>query len=321
MVNRMKSVVCSTLLVISLVLGGCGSESETIVNGVLESESLFFTEDGRLFVSGGNGVYEIIQAVDGSYLKLDIFHENCLVEGIIQRYDYLYAVCSKLKPKEFFDSYLLAARISDRAPVISDITDDQVHPFMELKVIHALDQLGIPNGMEVDEFGNIYIADSGKNDIVQVRFSSPTEVEAIDLWAENISFAVNGLEWVGDQLYYTGIKAGTINSVMGRIQRNPDGSAGDSEILYQRSATVLDDLVAYQQGIIVTDYLKGSLIYWREGEIVAETPADTFFAPTAVAPARQPMFDDSALVVTEKGIIFDDHVNLGNKVGLYFPEF
>ena len=104
----MKRFFSTALLAISLVLSGCGSESETIVDGVLESESLFFTADGRLFVSGGNGVYEIIQNGVGDYIKLDMFHENCLVEGIIQRYDYLYAVCSKLKPAEFADPYLLS---------------------------------------------------------------------------------------------------------------------------------------------------------------------------------------------------------------------
>ena len=58
MVCGMKRFFSTALLAISLVLSGCGSESETIVDGVLESESLFFTADGRLFVSGGNGVYE-----------------------------------------------------------------------------------------------------------------------------------------------------------------------------------------------------------------------------------------------------------------------
>ncbi|MCK5791735.1 MAG: hypothetical protein CSH49_14420 [Alcanivorax sp.] len=317
----MKRFFSTALLAISLVLSGCGSESETIVDGVLESESLFFTADGRLFVSGGNGVYEIIQNGVGDYIKLDMFHENCLVEGIIQRYDYLYAVCSKLKPAEFADSYLLAARISERAPVPADIREDEVHPFMTLGVISPLAQLGIPNGMEVDEFGNIYIADSGKHDIVQVQFSDPTTVSLISLWAEDIAFAVNGLEWIGDQLYYTGIKTGTVNSVLGRIQRNTDGSAGAVDVLYQRSGTVLDDLAAYKDGVIVTDYLKGSLLFWKQGQVVAETPADTFFAPTAVAPAQPPMFDSRALVVTEKGLIFDDNPNWGNKVGLYYPDF
>jgi len=40
-----------------------------------------------------------------------------------------------------------------------------------------------------------------------------------------------------------------------------------------------------------------------------------------VAPAQPPMFDSRALVVTEKGLIFDDNPNWGNKVGLYYPDF
>lgn len=309
------------VLSVTLLAGGCGSDSQTIVDNLPESENLFFTEDGRLFVSGGESVFEIIQSTTGEYVKLDMFNGQCLVEGIIQRYDYLYAVCSKTNLSEFADSYLLAAQISQQSPMIDEVIEAGVHPLMTLQVIASMESVGIPNGMEVDEAGYLYIADSGKGDIVRVTLATPTEVSAIEIWSESIAPFVNGLEWVGDELYFTGLKAGTLNSVFGRVQRNPDGSAGSSEVLYQRASTVLDDLVYDGEGFIITDYLRGSLLYWQEGKVVAETPADTFFAPTAVVQAQPPMFDSNALVVTEKGIIFNGNPRLGNKVGLYYPEF
>ncbi len=56
-----RSAMCVVLSVSALLLGGCGSESETIVDGITDAENLFFTSKGRLFVSGGENIFEIVQ--------------------------------------------------------------------------------------------------------------------------------------------------------------------------------------------------------------------------------------------------------------------
>lgn len=305
---------------VGLVLAGCGSSSEVIVGDVPESENLFFTEQGRLFVSGGSNVFEVIKNADGTFQKLDMFHGNCLVEGTIQRYDYVYAVCSKTNFSEFADSYFLAGKISDQAPTADDVVTPGVHPFMELSVISPMLDVGVPNGIDVDEQGNIFISDSGKGDIFNIVLDDPMQVDSITVWDENTAFFVNGLNWVGDRLYYTGIKYGTLVSVFGYIQRNPDGTAGERTVLYERAGTVLDDFVPYAEGFVITDYLKGTLLYWSDGEI-QETKSDTFFAPTAVMPTQGPMFEEGAFLITEKGIIFNNNPAFGNRLGWYDPGF
>lgn len=308
----------SLLIVVSLITCyGCGSKSQTIVDAVPDAENLFFTEDGRLFVSGGSNVYEIIQTDDGHFLKLDTYHGNCTIEGITQREDYLYAVCSSTR--ELGKSYLLAAAISAFAPTQADIVSPGIHPFMTLETIYSLATMGTPNGLVTDEFGALFVSDSTKNDIVKITLSGPTEVDTLSIWASNIMPFVNGLEWVGDALYFTGMDFKSLNGIFGVVQRNPDGSAGDSQILYRRFATVLDDIARYRDGFLITDYLKGTLLFWRDGAIVTETPAKSFFSPSAVVPAQPPMFNPNALLVTEKGIIFNNNPKLGNKVGLYLP--
>ena len=314
--NWIKLLGCVAVLGLS----GCGSSSETVVEGVSESENLFFTEDGRLFVSGGSSVFEIIKTPDGTYQKLDMFHGDCLVEGTIQRYDYVYAVCSKTNLAEWGDSYFLAGQFSAQAPTQQDVTTPGVHPFMELSVIASMPDVGVPNGIDVDEFGDLFVSDSGKGDIVKVTFESPMQLASVTVWDENTAFFVNGLNWVGDRLYYTGIKYGTLKAVLGYVERNPDGSAGGREILFERWGTVLDDFMPYADGFVITDYLKGTLLYW-DGAVVQETAPDTFFAPTAVMAGRGPMFDDEALIVTEKGIIFNGNPAWGNKVGVFYPSF
>ncbi|MEE2731394.1 MAG: hypothetical protein VYA55_11270 [Pseudomonadota bacterium] len=301
-----------------ITLLGCGSESETIVNDVPESENLFFTEDGRLFVSGGDNVFEIIQQEDGSYDKLDTFQGDCLIEGTILRQGYVYAVCSKTRLSELADSYFLAGQLSEQAPSAEDVIEAGVHPHIQLEVIAPLPELGLPNGIDVDEHGSIFVADSGKGDIVKIDMATPTEIGSLTVWDENTAMFVNGLNWVGDRLYYTGLKYNSLLSVFGYVERNPDGSAGARHVLFQRWGTVLDDFAPYDGGFVITDYLKGTVLYWKDG-VIMETAPDTFFAPTAVIPAQPPMFDSSALVVTEKGIIFNHNPAFGNKVGLFYP--
>lgn len=325
MKTKIKPFFASVCIVaLGLLNTGCGSKSEPIVTNVPESENLIFTPEGRLFITGGSNVFEVIKKQDGAYEKLDMFHQNCLVEGLIQRHNYIYAVCSKTNFSDFLDSYLLGAKLSDSAPTEIDLVEPGdhggfKHPTMEIQEITTLDDLGVPNGMEVDEFGHVYIADSGTGTIFQIDFDSPTQVNRITPWAEKISPFVNGLEWIGDELYFTGFRTGTLKSILAKVQRNPDGSAGEVTILMERFATVLDDIAHFEGGIIVTDYVKGTLLFWRDGHVVYETESDTFFAPTAVLPGKAPMFDEDAFLVTEKGIIFNGNPRIGNQLGLFYP--
>lgn len=309
-----------TISATSLLLGGCDSKTETIVDGITDAENLFFTPDGRLFVSGNEDVFEVIQKSDGSYDKLDTFHSECLVEGITQRGDYIYGVCTKTTGEDLLKSYLLAGEITPLDVSQIDPAQPNRHPGIEMKVIGDLPNILIPNGLIADDEGHLYIADYGSPKISKVTLNSPTKIKNVNVWKRKVGTIVNGLKWVDDHLYFSA-QLGNSTAGMGRIQKLPNGRAGEIEVLFERKNTIVDDILPYNGGMLITDFIKGSVIFWKDGVVVAETEKDYFFAPSALVQAQAPMFDPSAILATEKGIIGDADLEKGNKVGLFLPEF
>ena len=62
-----------------------------------------------------------------------------------------------------------------------------------LSVIASMTDVGIPNGIDVDEYGNIFISDSGKGDVFKIVLDEPMQVGSITVWDENTAFFVNRL--------------------------------------------------------------------------------------------------------------------------------
>jgi hypothetical protein len=253
---------------------------------VNEAENIDFTEDGRLFVSGGEDIVELSRAADGTFNRVDYFHEDCLVEGIVHSGRHLYGVCTDTADDRL-PSYLIAGELTER-PV--------------LRRIASLQPAAVPNGMTVDSEGRIYITYWVVNQIVRVTLASPLELSGIEVWADNLSL-VNGIKHVDNFMYVTTLDA-ALSSHLLRIPILPDGRAGEPQHLYERALTVFDDLLAFEGGLIVTDFLQGTLIFWEPSRgVYAETPAQTFFGPTSLAQGRPPMFNASQLIVAEKGAL------------------
>ena len=131
---------------------------------------------------------------------------------------------------------------------------------------------------------------------------------------------VNGLKWEDDQLYFSA-QLSLTSAGMGRVQQNADGSAGEMEVLFRRNLMTIDDIMPLNGGWVISDYINGTILYWKDGQVLGETERDTFFAPTAMAVGQAPMFDPYTLLVTEKGIIGNSDPRYGNKLGLFIPEF
>lgn len=276
-----------------------GQAARRVVDEQLnEAENLFFTEDGRLFVSGAEDIFEIHQRPDGTFTKSDHFAENCIVEGIVERQGYLYGGCWRLgDPRTFL--------------IAGELTADPV-----FKIIAPLESGGIPNGMTVDPEGRIYIADSLKNQIVRLTLGSPLKVARSEIWAANLP-SVNGLKYVDGAIYATGLEI-TLQARFGRIPVLADGRAGAFESLLSRGVTVLDDIEPFEGGFIVTDFLKGTLLFWdAQRGLYAETPARTFYGPTSVALARGPMFGARQLIVAEKGNFLLRNESKGDLLSVY----
>jgi hypothetical protein len=261
-----------------------GTSARTVLHDqVNEAENLFFTEDGRLFVSGGEDIYEIKRTADGKFTKTDHFDEDCLVEGIVRKDNYLYGVCWFIKDLTG-RAFLIAGELTE-APVFRTIAE--------------LDTGTIPNGMAVDPEGRIFVTYSGTNQIARLTLAAPMQLEREEIWLD--LQGVNGLKILDGSLYVTLINRSLVGEFV-RIPVRPDGSAGKPEQLYRRALTVLDDIEPFDDGFVITDFLKGTLIFWDEPRgVYAETPAQTFYGPTSLAQGRPPMFTERELIVAEKG--------------------
>jgi len=264
-----------------------GRAARTVLHQqVNEAENLFFTEEGRLFVSGVEDIYEIERAADGTYTKTDHFDGDCVVEGIVRRQSYLYGVCWTLQPDLSTRAFLIAG----------ELTDDP-----DFRIIAELDKDVVPNGMTVDPEGRVYVTyTTSVGQIVRLTFAEPLALKSKELWVSQLP-NVNGIKYLDGALYVTLLSEALMGQFV-RIAVRADGSAGKPETLYERWFAVLDDVLPFEDGFVISDFLKGTLIFWsRERGAYAETPAGTFFGPTSLAQGKPPMFDERQLIVAEKG--------------------
>ncbi len=65
-------------------------------------------------------------------------------------------------------------------------------------MIHPLNDIFIPNGMAVDSFGHLYVADYGTPRIYPTALEDTLIVESVNLGARGAGGFVNGLNWDDD---------------------------------------------------------------------------------------------------------------------------
>lgn len=253
---------------------------------VNEAENLFFTEDGRLFVSASEDIYEIKRSADGTFTKTDHFDGDCVVEGIVRRENYLYGVCWVMESDLSIHTWLIGG----------EITDDP-----DFKIIGTLDDEVVPNGMTVDPEGRVYITYSAiEGRIVRLTFDEPLKVARKEIWAEGLP-NVNGIKYLNGSMYVTQLDLSLTASFL-QVPIRPDGSAGKPQKLLSRWFTVLDDILPFDDGFIITDFLAGTLVFWNPSRgVYAETPGSTFYGPSSLLRGQPPMFNDTQLLVAEKG--------------------
>lgn len=280
-----------------------GRTARTVLHEeVNEAENLFFTEDGRLFVSGAEDIYEIKRGADGRFTKTDYFAENCVVEGIVRSQNYLYGACWTLQLDLSVQSYLIGGELTERPA---------------FHIIGSLAKDVVANGLTVDPQGRVYVTyTTGSGEIVRLTFTAPLQLPRKESWARDLP-NVNGIKYLNGAVYVT-LLNDALASELVRIPVLADGSAGKPEKLYERWLTVLDDLAPFEDGFIITDFLKGTLIFWHPTRgAYAETPAGTFYGPTALAQGRPPLFTPQQLLVPEKGNFLVRDERRGDLLSLY----
>jgi sugar lactone lactonase YvrE len=278
----------------------CGSKTTLLT--VPDAENLLFTDDGRLFVSGGTNVFEIVRDGDG-YAAFALLDGSCNFTGLAQRGDVLYANC--------FDGQLYAARLT-AAPL--------------LEPIHDLG-LAAPNGLVDGPDGELYLvngplATTALPDpkIVRLRFdpADPFKVTEQSDWFSAGLLGPNGIQRRGHTLYVSNTGVGGLGEIRS-IEIGADGSPGDSTQVL--SFTSLPDDFSLVGDHLLVPYFSGGRValYAPDGSLLQRTGIGRFSFPSQARVGRPPLFAPTDILVTEKGILGDNTSAIGNVLSVFRP--
>lgn len=270
----------------------CGERIE--IADIPDAENLLFSDDGRLFVSGGENVYEITRNDDGRFATRALSAAACGFTGLTIQRKHLYATCG--------DGRFFAAKLDQ------DVA---------LAEIFQMSGMCIANGTDTGPDGRIYIVDEPLNcmeadpKIVALTLDrdDPMRVVAQDTWLQGSPTGTmfvdqgtvmrfpNGLRRDGNTFYST--DGGTVFSV----GVSDEGVAGAVTPLFFEP-TAHDDLGLVSDGILVTDFFGGRiLLLARDGTLLQDTLPGTFHEPSSVRLGQPPMFAPTDILVTDKGVI------------------
>ena len=311
------------LAVLALLLAGCGNSGsddggandllalcvdsicgeKTALLTIEQAENIFFTDDGRLFVSGGTNVFEIKREGDG-YAATPIFSGTGNFGGMTQRGDVLYVNC-------FTDSHLYAARLT-ATPTLAPIHDTG---------------LGIPNGMTAGPSGEIYIVNgpiptSGLPDpkIVRLTFdpADPMKVTEQTDWLTLTGNFPNGIARSGRTLFVA--NSTPILPTLGEVLRIEIGDDGmpESPSSIATFDSLPDDLSVAGDSLLVALYSNGYIAHLTlDGELLAQTDPLSFEFPSQVRVGQPPLFSADEILVTEKGLIGDTLSPIGDSLSVF----
>ncbi|MGE5416268.1 MAG: hypothetical protein ACM3UZ_05815 [Acidobacteriota bacterium] len=282
MKRNVRIVAICLLAVTALMLTGCISiEKSQVCSGITKAENSLFTSDGRLFVTGGDSVWEVHK----DYSTTKLATPACsTITGIVQRGNYIYANCNTGNiALGTARSFLIAASLSQPAPAFS--------------IVQQYDRACMANGMAVAPDGSFYIANSTGvvSSMLKVVISStdPMKVTEQRVWLSWGGLFPNGVEYKNNYIYYTAL------NTMRRVEiRGND--PGPVETLYT-NVEFLDDFCIIGDKIIVADFINGKLIALDlTGKLLGQTSQYKFNTPTSVTEAKGPIFGTQGVLVTEQ---------------------
>ncbi len=260
------------------------STAKTTLASVTAAENQTYTSDGRLFVTGNNGIFEI---VPGTNSKVTVVErapkQSCGFGGIVQALGTIYVNCTANGT-----SYLYAATAS-ATPTF--------------KRIYTMKGTILANGLTADSSGRLYVASTFLNRILRLTpsASDPLTIARSEVWLNGAGTFTNGIKYANGVIYWTDsmfVRHATINA---------DGSHGKAKTIFS-ALTYFDDMAVDNNGILVADYLGGKIRkYDLNGRATGSVSG--LSGPSSVARARAP-FPAGSLIVTERG---------ANRVSLVTP--
>ncbi|MGE5415425.1 MAG: hypothetical protein ACM3UZ_01435 [Acidobacteriota bacterium] len=330
-----RLLVLALILAIPLLLTGCTGKT-IVAPGIGDAENALFTNDGRLFVTGGTNIYEITPTA----VVAQCYQQNnhC---GLAQAGNYIYALRNKVNAGALFQPLPLDQMLKPGGAntVIqqfkctlsqSILLRAELKPGkLDFQEIYTFPNMFIANGMVTDGQGHLYIADEtfapvGKIVRLTLSANNPPEVTEEKTWAaqSNGISSLNGMAIRDNFIYFTDFNFLTLTTYVKKVEILPSGDPGPVKTIFSR-ISFFDDLDTgdYKgiRGIAVSDYLRGSIVFLKDNGTRrwiadGETSAGAFQSPSSVHVGQPPMFTNQDLIVTEKGIMFENNSNIGNKV-------
>jgi hypothetical protein len=256
----------------------CCGRRTTLVEGIKAAENLLISSDERLFASGDEGIFEIIESDSATFEAVLLESaSDCQFGGMTEADGVLYANCYN-----FSDSFLHAAELRE-VPAFRRIA--------------TFDGVPLANGLTSDLQGNVYVATTFQSQIRRLRFAPDDRFRVVEnkVWLTPSGLLTNGLKFFDGSIYWSD------GTFLNRAAIAASGRPGRTRTLATR-LTVFDDLSVDARGILVADYLGNAIrLFDLQGRSlgVSET---ALVSPSAVLRAEgRAGFSANALIVAEKG--------------------
>lgn len=278
-------LIATILLALNPLAPTANALTKTTLATVPSAENQMYTSTNRLFVSGDTGIYELVPGANNTAKVIErVPKQNCAFSGIVEAFGYLYANCSGGN-----SSYIYAAKLNAQ---------------LSFKRIYTIKGVLLANGLTADHAGRLYVAATFNGQILRLTPSAtdPLKIKTREVWLRG--FLPNGIRFaaVNSSIYWTD----TI--VVKRAELKADGKPGRIKILFGALA-YFDDLAVDGNGILVADFLRGSIRTYTANARPAGVINARLSGPSSVQRAKAP-YPSGSLIVTER---------LGNRVTLVTP--
>lgn len=278
--HLLAGVLAATMLLSGCALMGSGKGAPRMVARVLGPEAIAMTPQGRVFVTGRVGAYELVDArAEASLEPLEITAEipaGCQFTGADTTTTWLFVLCTVGD-----GSYLLRGRIGTGTPVLNRVA--------------YLPGIAIASGLTIDDEGRLYIADSRHGGEAITRVTGALG-DAFQLqstaWLDSTRGGFpNGLQFARGTLYLT--SAGRLSA----IKLDADGQPGEITPITTR-LTFLDDFQVLRDGhFLLTDYSFNRLLLLSPAGIELGAFGHGTKGPTDVALLPMTGDDDKPMVL------------------------
>ncbi|HUP91544.1 MAG TPA: hypothetical protein VM074_04790 [Solimonas sp.] len=252
-------------------------------------ENLRIADNGRVFVSGQQNLYEITRDGSGAYSATALLGAGSGCSGMAFNGGTLYALC----PGQ-----------SDPTDLAGLFALDVATPGATPQQVYSLAGMSLPNGMAWDEVGGyLYVTDgpiAAEPKIVRLKVDAadPRHIVSQETWLALLPQYPNGLALRGRSLYTTLYQPGSGGTVA-RVDIQADGTPAAPVAIY--AGGIMDDLSVAGDTLLVTDWQGGAIFQiGLDGTLLQTTDPLSFSQPSTVELASGPLFAPGDVLVTER---------------------